>query len=384
VKDGFKVIDSELHLMEPWELWDRLPDPYRTQTKVVPPSAGFITPGGHGIELNGEQVAVDLPPTRLVMQHGARRYPQVPQMARAATHCTPDVYVEGLDVEGIDVAVLSPTQTMALIRYDSLAPEHALAFCRTYNDWASAFTQAEPNRFKFWGLVPPHDARLAAGEARRCVQELGAVGVATIQGAINGHLWSDEFFDPLWAELDDLAVPFGLHISFSGQVKDDARGRYAGHRRGQFIANVMATGGFYAHTAVVELIAGGVLERYPNLTPVIMESGASWLPWLLWRLDEKWETFAEDLDYTLELKPSEYFRRQCYAVVECEEDVAKYVIDYMGDDHLLISTDYPHHDSPFPDGVKTFLGLEGISRESKRKILWDNGARLFGLESKSE
>jgi uncharacterized protein len=115
-----------------------------------------------------------------------------------------------------------------------------------------------------------------------------------------------------------------------------------------------------------------------------MESGASWLPWLLWRLDEKWETFAEDLDYTLELKPSEYFRRQCYAVVECEEDVAKYVIDYMGDDHLLISTDYPHHDSPFPDGVKTFLGLEGISRESKRKILWDNGARLFGLESKSE
>jgi predicted TIM-barrel fold metal-dependent hydrolase len=68
--------------------------------------------------------------------------------------------------------------------------------------------------------------------------------------------------------------------------------------------------------------------------------------------------------------------------MECEEDVAKYVIDFMGDENLLMSTDYPHHDSPFPHGVDTFLGLPGISAESKRKILWDNGAKLFGLESR--
>jgi predicted TIM-barrel fold metal-dependent hydrolase len=207
--------------------------------------------------------------------------------------------------------------------------------------------------------------------------------VAANQGALNGHLWSDEFFEPLWEELDRLGAPFGLHVSFAGRVQDDLRARYTGHRRTEMIASLLGLGGFFAQTAVAELILGGVLERYPNLKPVIMESCVSWLPWLLWRMEEKWETFGPDVDYTLSLTPREYFQRQCYAVVECEEDVAKYLIDYLGDDNLLISTDFPHHDSPFPHGIETFLGLEGISAESKRKILWDNGAKLFGLRAVS-
>lgn len=53
---------------------------------------------------------------------------------------------------------------------------------------------------------------------------------------------------------------------------------------------------------------------------------------------------------------------------------------YLGDDNLLISTDYPHPDSLFPEAINTFVGLPGVSDVSKRKILWDNPARLFGLE----
>ncbi len=59
----------------------------------------------------------------------------------------------------------------------------------------------------------------------------------------------------------------------------------------------------------------------------------------------------------------------------------KYTIDHQGDHNLLVSTDFPHHDSPFPNGIETFVGLEGLTRDNKRRILWDNGARLFGLES---
>ncbi len=44
-----------------------------------------------------------------------------------------------------------------------------------------------------------------------------------------------------------------------------------------------------------------------------------------------------------------------------------------------MSTDYPHHDSPFPKGMQMFLGHAGMTEAQKRAILWDNGARLFGL-----
>jgi predicted TIM-barrel fold metal-dependent hydrolase len=98
-------------------------------------------------------------------------------------------------------------------------------------------------------------------------------------------------------------------------------------------------------------------------------------------MDEKWETYALDQGYELSMKPSDYFRRQCYAVMDPGEGPAKYAIDAVGDDNLLFSTDYPHHDSPFPEATNLFLALEGISAESKRKILWDNGAQLYGLEA---
>ena len=111
-----------------------------------------------------------------------------------------------------------------------------------------------------------------------------------------------------------------------------------------------------------------------------MEVNASWLPWLLWRMDDKWEVSAPDLDNHLSLAPSEYFRRQCYAEVEPEETTAAYVIDYLGADNLLFSTDYPHSDSAFPKAVDTFLDRPEFDADAKRKILWDNPAQLFGLQ----
>jgi predicted TIM-barrel fold metal-dependent hydrolase len=379
MKQGLRVIDSELHLEEPLDLWERkLPEPYRSRTRVTAPPEGHLRPGGTRVSFNGEPS----PPqegTSMIQRQAFRRWPDEPHLVKARTDCRPEVYLEGLDIEGVDVAILSPTMTISLTRHDELEPEHALALCRVYNDWAHEFTQGCPERFKFWGYVPPHDAELAAREARRCVRELGAVGIASIQGSINGHLWCDDYFNPLFEELSELKVPLGLHISFGGKVRDDFFSRYAGHRRTEVVANTLGLGAYFSHTTVAEFILGAVLERYPQLHLSIMESCVSWLPWLLWRMDEKWETFGPDAGYSLSLKPSEYWRRQCSAVMECEEDLGKYTIDFGGDHNLLFSTDYPHHDSPFPHGVDTFLGLQGISAESKRKILWDNGARLFGL-----
>jgi uncharacterized protein len=129
---------------------------------------------------------------------------------------------------------------------------------------------------------------------------------------------------------------------------------------------------------LVSLCSGGVLARHPNLRAAFLEANCTWLPWLLWRLDEGWEREGDIWAQDLAVKPSVYFKKQCFVSVEPDEHGVKYVIDYIGTDRLVFSTDYPHGDSKFPDAVGTFLDLP-ISNEDKRKILWDNCAEFYRL-----
>ena len=78
---------------------------------------------------------------------------------------------------------------------------------------------------------------------------------------------------------------------------------------------------------------------------------------------------------------SEYFRSNCFLSVEADELPARFYVEWFGDDNLVFSTDYPHGDSKYPDSVSAFCELPGLTEESKRKILWDNWVRLYGIEA---
>jgi uncharacterized protein len=378
VRDGFRVIDSELHLEEPPDLWSkRLPEPYRSRTRIIMPAEGHRRAAGKRYEFNGRVMGDTSPFSTLVQAQSLQRVDSDPHLVKARTMCTPEVYLEGMEIEGVDIAVLMPTIMLVMVSQDGLDPEHALAVCRVYNDWAHEFTQAAPDRFRFWGWLPRQNGEVAAEEAQRCIEELGAAGVAMPFVAVNGHLLSDETFDPLWRELDRLAVPLGLHPA-SIRLENDLRNWYLGHRRSQLTARV-AYEANRVISSVAELTLGSVLDRFPRMKCVVMEQQVSWLPWLLSRMDHLWEMFGPFEEYGLELLPSQYFRRQCYAVVDCDEELSRFMVDYGMEDNLLISTDYPHHDSPFPNGTKGFLAMPRLTDETKRRILWDNGAQLLGI-----
>ena len=131
--------------------------------------------------------------------------------------------------------------------------------------------------------------------------------------------------------------------------------------------------------ATASFCGGGILERHPNLRVAFLEGNCSWVPFLLWRLDEHWELWGDVYAPELKMAPSEYYKRQCFASVEADEDLAKYVIDHMGNDRLIFSTDFPHPDSKWPGSVDRFLKLP-ITEEDKKMILWDNCAQYYNLE----
>ena len=55
--------------------------------------------------------------------------------------------------------------------------------------------------------------------------------------------------------------------------------------------------------------------------------------------------------------------------------------EYIGMDSILWGDDYPHHEGTWPNSAEVFdRSLSGLSDDDKRKLLWDNAARLFNVD----
>jgi predicted TIM-barrel fold metal-dependent hydrolase len=210
------------------------------------------------------------------------------------------------------------------------------------------------------------------------VRELGAVAVIGNPNPVRGRHIHDPEFEPLWDAVEELGVPVGFHPTGMSSLQDDIARRYLDHPNGRVIG-VAARNPMELMLAFASLAAGGVLERHPRLRCAFLEGTCGWLPWWLWRLDEAWEKFGPGSEVKVSGLPSEYFARQCFVATDADERVLAQVIEAVGDDSIVVSTDYPHSDGLFPTAIEEFVALPGVSQASKAKILWDNCARLYNL-----
>ena len=372
MNNGFKVLDSDMHIQEPADLWQRHIDP---QFLDRAPRGSTATGGRDSRMTDPDGRPWGMPQYMGKIRRGkagaetAERFKHFDELGWG-----PDTQLKAMDVEGIDVAVLYPTRGLFALSIPDMDPRLAAAVARAYNDWLHHFCQADPNRLVGAGMISPWDIEDAIGEARRCVKELGFRGVFVRQNEYAGRNWHDPYYDPLWSTLEELDIPIGFHMGSPGALPN------VGDRFGD---NLMLSHAINHPVeqmcAIASFCAMPVLEQHPNLKAAFLEANCAWLPYLLWRLDEHWERQGDVFSPELKMLPSEYFKRQCYASVEPDEEPAKYVVDYMGSDRLVFSTDFPHGDSKFPVAVESFLQLP-LSDDDKRKILWDNTAAYYGIK----
>ena len=393
-REGFLIMDSDLHLMEPEDLWARyLDEPYRVNPpKFFGAQKQSLAPNkedkGNTDTIFGMEVQGQVIPAFANAQGAIRQSRELARRSRArhphfrvarARGFDPASTLAAMDIEGIDVAVMYGTRGRQILMHDDLAPDYAAALARAYNNWAHEYCQSYPERFRFAGQVAMHDIGLAVEEARRCVNELGAVAVIGTPNPVNGLHLHDEAVEPLWNELERLNVPIGFHPTGNSSLKDDVGRRFVGHNNYQPIAHA-ARGPMELMMAMASMATGGVLERHPKLRCAFLEGTAGWLGWWLWRLDDHWEKFGPGCEQQLSMLPSEYFKRQCYIALDVDEEPAVEVIKEIGAEYFVCSTDYPHPDGAFPEAFKQFFGLP-LSDDQRRKILWENCARLYQIET---
>ncbi len=131
---------------------------------------------------------------------------------------------------------------------------------------------------------------------------------------------------------------------------------------------------------IVNIICSGMLERFPELKIVSVESGIGWIPFILEALDYEMGENAPMTRTRLPLTPTEYFRRQIYATIWFERTNLPTVVAAVGEDNIMFETDYPHPTCLYPDPLKTAADtMSELTTEVQRKILGENAARLYHL-----
>jgi len=197
----------------------------------------------------------------------------------------------------------------------------------------------------------------------------------------------DRSWDPLWAVARASDLPIHFHIGGGeDNVFDLMTPRRASH--GAPGAEAYAATNLFMKngTQCADLITSGVLARFPELRFVSVESGIGWIPFVLECADYSYlgaSTAARQ--GSSELLPSELFRRQVYATFWFERTAPTRLLDELPVDNLLFETDFPHVTCLYGNIAETIeANLGHASEEVRRKVLWDNAARLYGIEAPAD
>jgi predicted TIM-barrel fold metal-dependent hydrolase len=383
MKDGLRFVDCDMHVMEPPDLFDTYLDP-KFKDRVITPIGADGRPRRGMIVIDGMPTSRDTD----LQQYRKRSRPHTtynntqPLSGSRISNTgrldfaidrnyNAEAQVMGMEIEGIDIAVLFPTMGLSLIARDNLDPQLSLALCQAYNNWIHNFCQYSPEQLKFVAMLPVQDVNLACRELLRCVTQLGAVGSFVRPNLIDGHFWHSNYWTPLYSLHEELDVTWGFH---------EGTGAWYSHMNVLYGENR-----FYRHVAshwiemqqaLIAMIIGGVFEFHPNLRVGFLEAQNSWVPGLLTRIEWDYPQYHESHAPYLSLTPKEYFQRNCWAAVEGSEPEIEPTAQLIGADRMCISTDYPHFDSNFPN-VSSNL-LRTVSRETAAQIFM-GGAHLYGF-----
>jgi predicted TIM-barrel fold metal-dependent hydrolase len=360
-----RVIDIDGHVREADDLWQRyLEEPFRARAprieKVANGQLLFLLEGKRHHRRPDESPFRVKPDGSPVNEH-----------RDLATD--PRERLRDMDRDGIARGLLFPSAGLYLPSVEE--EDYAVALCRAYNNWLYDYCAADRGRLMGVGVVPVQNVDAAVAETRRCVKELRFKAMFVRPNPVKGRSLSDTYYDPLYRELVECGVPLMVHEGSGAYLPTAGADRFPGEW-------------FFTHTvshpleqmlASLGLICKGTLERHPELQVAFLESGAGWLPYWLWRMDEHYEILRFQVPW-LRMKPSDYFLRQCYTSFEPDETRLGEVISSVGADRVLFASDYPHWDAKLSGSPQAVMERPDLNIETQRKIMGENAARLLRLD----
>lgn len=346
--------------------------------------------GGEGFSIKGSTPVIGQ--QGLFAGHTVEEFTPFGRPWAGAGTGTPKQRLKEQDADGVDAEVLYPApQFLRLCGTVIPDPKAYEAMLRAYNDWqAQEYCAEAPDRLMGVGVIPITGIDAAVAELEYC-KELGlrTVNVAAFPA---GHRYPSDEDDRFWAAALDLEMPLTVHVSMS--AKNNSKEPVFIYPKTPMAVEWAATDylqrlyryGLRGATNAVQMILQGVFDRFPELKFYFAENQIGWIPLFLQQLDRQYErsyhwAMREFGMQPLKRLPSEYVAEHCYWGF-FDDPVGIRLLDLIGVDRVMWSTDFPHLECAWPESQKlideTFVGVSG---EDKWKITAGNAIDYFGLDS---
>ncbi|CAN7397114.1 amidohydrolase family protein [Phenylobacterium sp. LjRoot219] len=384
---GRKVIDVDTHLVEPHDLWTkRAPAKFKDrvpQVKVIDGVRSWVIDGDK-ILLKGA-----IPASTVTKEN--TKWPGLEfinhqfEEVHPASHSTRE-RVLMMDDMGISAQILYPNILgfggQNAVKVDE---ELRLISVQLFNDAMAEIQRDSGERIFPMALIPWWDVDLSVAEIERA-HRMGLKGIninsdphylIRADGSRLPDLGQDHWA-PMWEACVAYDMPVNFHIGASEQSMDfvgaqgwpglhyDMRAALGGAML--FINNGRVMG---------NLILSGLLDRFPKLKFVSVESGIGWIPFLLEAIDYEYKETGANVA-KLQRLPSEYFTTNFHACFWFERRDLTRQIRSVGVDNVLFETDFPHPVCLYPvDDMDK--AMAGLTEEEKVKVLSGNAAKLYNI-----
>lgn len=385
----FFPISTDSHVEEPFdELQERLPEHLR------PLSRRFVERDGETVlEVPGlAPLSVSYSERMFAAEMGDKEFDREfrndPTGGRDI-----EMRIKQIESDGVWGEIIYPNRFLALSAHPNV--EYQREMTKIYNDFLFETFGDHFDRFMPAPLLSTVSVDDAVAEAQR-VRKLGFRCVMLPPLVPWMPYWLKDW-EPLWSVLEEMSMPLNFHV-FSGntaqgvdfgnlwvipqELVDQGRQHFKSERvdeRLSTTAMCMAS----AMSPLMHLTGSGVFDRHPGLRFALVESEAGWIPWALQCLDLM-QTRRRFGLMPLDLKPSEYFHRQGWATF-IEDKIAIDLLEYIGEDRLMWSNDFPHDEGTYQESEAIVNRLIGhLPDRTKRKLLHDNAADLYGFEHAPE
>lgn len=306
---------------------------------------------------------------------GISKKARMDDLTHGAAGWTPELYIEGMNADGIVGALVYPSNTGQAFRCVDGPLLDAVA--KTYNDWiVDEFCAHAPGRLRAVVALNPDNVEGSIAMAQDYAKR-GAAAILLPVWPKFPKTYDDPKFAPLWDCLAELGLPVVMHLGAN---------KRAFHHEPALDIVVHTTKDIHVQRSIACLVLGGLFVRHPELQVQASEFGASWIAPLMGQLDRLYELNRKDLpvQFPEGEMPSDHVRRNISLSFQ-DDLVCVRWREIIGVENLMWGSDYPHAESTFPYS-HDYLDrhLRDIPDEDAAMIAGANAARMFGIAEPDE